>query len=182
VGNEANQVERDGPILAPKQAGKRPPWWRFSLREFLLAVTAIAALIALAVKLLPSSPSQFDPEVEFKKLCAERGINVAFSGSGSSTSLGPGQARRRWDFESHQDRVPLGQLVAAFRDRVEEVMRKHGCRIHGQGSSGPTDQDLSSFDFSYRSGSQEGELVVESIELPRGEFHLYVFCLEFTSR
>lgn len=163
-----------------------PAWWRFSLREFLLAVTAVAALIALAVKSFPSSPSpfvrQYNPEAEFRKLCMERGVKLGSSGSGSSSSMGPGVARRRWHMASHQDQVPLGELMAAYSDRVEKSLQSQGCQITGRGWSGRNKRDLSGFNFSYRSGSQQGEFVVESMDLPDGQFRWYAFCFETTRR
>jgi hypothetical protein len=176
-------------VGTPIRSGSTRAWWRFSLREFLLAVTAVGALVALAVQSWPSPPSgfirQFDPQAEFKAVGVKRGVKFGSSSSGASSSSGGGHTSKRWHFASHQDQVPLGSLAADFAARIEANLAAQNCRITGRSKSWTGRQqagNLSGFGYSYRSGSQHGELVVEFVDLPDGQFRWYAFCLEFTKR
>jgi hypothetical protein len=176
-------------VGAPVRSANPRPWWRFSLREFLLAVTAVGALVALAVQSWPSSPSafvrRFDPQAEFKAICAKRGIKFGSSGSGSGSSSGGGYTSKRWHFASHQDQAVLGSLAADFADRVEAILVSQKCQITGRSKTwigSQNQRNLAGFGYSYRSGSQQGDLVVEFIELSDGQFRWYAFCVEFTKR
>jgi hypothetical protein len=167
-------------ILIPRRLPDKLPWWRFSLREFLLAVTAAAALIALAVKSFPSGPSsfvrQYDALQDFKQLCKEEGAKLKIAGGGSSSSMGPGTSTRSWHWYFRETSLPLRQLVSAYQARVERTLAAHGCRIDGRGGTG------GGFSYSYRSGSRKGDIVVEFVNLPDGRFQMFVFCVEFTRR
>jgi hypothetical protein len=72
--------------------------------------------------------------------------------------------------------------MAAYSDRVEKSLQSQCCQITGRGWSGRSKRDLSGFHFSYRSGSQQGEFVVDSMDLPDGQFRWYAFCFETTRR
>jgi hypothetical protein len=167
-------------ILIPRRLPDALPWWRFNLREFLLAVTAVAALIALAVKSWPSSPSSFSRQYEalkdFDSLCKQEGVQLGTWGGGSSQSWRSGSSTRRWHFSSRQTTKPLSQLVAAYRQRVEATLIEHGCRVGGRSRSND------GFAFSYRSGGRQGEFIAEFIELPDGHFRMHAMCIEFTKR
>jgi len=176
-------------VGAPVRSGSPRAWWRFSLREFLLAVTAVGVLVALAVQSWPSSPSafvrRFDPQAEFKAVSGKRGIKFGSVGAGSGSSSGGGYTSKRWHFASHQDQVVLGSLAADFADRVEAILVDQGCQINGRSKTwigSQNQRNLAGFGYSYRSGSQRGDLVVEFIDLPNGQFRWYAFCVEFTER
>ena len=182
----------DPPRLPPgrqasRSAAKSPIWWRFSLRELLLAMTAAGALLALAVKSAPAPPTpffqQFDALAEINAILKELKITIGSSGGGSSSSFGGGSTVRRWDFSSHQADRPLGEIAAAFADRVEAQLVHRRCTITGRGTVGDRKKkQLSGFSYSYEYGARRGDFIAEFVDLPNGDFRVYAFCVEFTRR
>jgi hypothetical protein len=161
--------------------------WRFSLRELLLAMTAVGALVALAVKSYPSSPTpffhQFNPEVELRAVFQELGVKLGSGGGGSGGSWGGGSGRKRWDFASHQTDRPLGQIGYEYSKRVEAALQRHGCKVTGRHWDGDIRlRSLTGFAFSYRRGATQGEFVAEFMDLPDGHFRVHTFCVEITRR
>jgi hypothetical protein len=150
-------------------------------------MTAAGALIALAVKSAPAPATpffqQFDALAELQTLFKEMKITIGSSGSGSSTTSGGGSEERRWDFSSHQVDRPLGEIAAAFADRVEAQLIRKGCTITGWGTAGDRKKkQLRYFSYTYRYGAKQGSLAAEFVELPNGQFRVYAFCVEFTRR
>jgi len=162
-------------------------FWRFSLRELLLAMTAAGALIALAVKSYPSQLTpffhQFDARDELNGLFADLGVKVGSSASGSRGSWSGGEGRKSWDFGSHQNQYPLGQIGFEYKKRVEARLRACGCMIKGSRRfGGRTEDSLSAFGYSDQRGATSGEFFAEFVDLANGNFRVDAFCIEFTKR
>lgn len=147
------------------------------------------ALIALAVKSLPTSATpfflKFNADAEFRVILQDLGINLASSsGSGSSGSR-PGTRQKRWQFASRQVTRPLGEIAAAYQARIETALNLHDCRIQGRGqhfSGNVNNKYLTAFNYSYRRGTTWGELAVEFADLSDGNFRVFVICNEFSHR
>ena len=166
--------------------GKRPIW-QFTLREMLLAMTAAGALVALAVKSMPSPATTFfqtfDAMTELRVVLDELGVQPGSSGGGSAGSSHAWSRRRRWDYSSRQTTVPLGEIAVAYDARIQSLLDRHGCDIRGRGSAGKReDKTLRGFSYSYQRGATWGELWVEFVDDPSGDFRVYVFCNEFSRR
>jgi hypothetical protein len=165
-------------MAGPAQRRRTP--WRFSLRELLLAMTAVAALLALAVKSYPSPPTtffrQFDSQASLQTLCNDLGIDMPSVRMSAGSSLGPGGGRRHWHVWSCQKQHPFAEISLEFAKRVKAEIVRHGCKITGS-SLGST-----SFGYSYQRGGTKGEFVADFVDLHDGNFALHAFCFEVTKR
>src|SRR5262245_23375953 len=122
--------------------------WNFSLRELMLLVTAVAALLALAVKSYPSPRTrfyyEFDAQAELQKLLRESGIQTGSSSGGGGGSSSSWEGRKHWSFASHQTKIPLGEIGHQYAERVEVALKRAGCTLQGSSRSG-SNRSLAAF-------------------------------------
>jgi hypothetical protein len=162
--------------------------WNFSLRELMLLVTAVAALLALAVKSYPSRPTEFFSHFnclsEFHNLLMDEfhiyhGADMADEGR---DSWAHGKGRRRWSYASHQTKVPLSEIAGKFANRVETALNNAGCSILHRPGHITIGQGLTAFGYSYKRGATSGEFFCEFVDQGEGNYHVDAFCHEFTKR
>src|SRR5206468_3903910 len=143
-----------------------------------LGTTAIAALVALAVKNFPSAPTpffhQFDAAAELQSSLNDPSIRVR--DGGGSISFDPGSGRRQWDVSWHQNQRLSTEISDKYASRVEAALSRQGCKITGRRSH-PT-----GFGYAYERGATSGEFFAEFVELGGGDIQLQAFCLECTRR
>ena len=151
----------------------------------MLLVTAVAALLALAVKSYPSPPTpffaQFNAQRELQTVFQELGIKTGFSSGGGGSSSEGGDRRKQWDFASHQLQYPLDEVGQKFAARVESALERSDCVLQGKRKQ-QTNHGPRAFGYSYKRGATSGEFFAELVDLGEGNFHIHAFCFEFTKR
>lgn len=157
--------------------------FQFSIRELLLATTAIAALLALAQKYwIESRPiqgteltSQYFIPAEVAGIAKALGVSHHFSisggGNGSSNDV------RRVRSGSYSFAFPPkyhDHVVYQLRQAVVDKVIAGGCRIHGRSSGGH-------WELNYSKGSMEGivELNAVSEQGQTDRLHIMYSATEF---
>jgi hypothetical protein len=159
---------------------------RFSLRETMLVILAVAALIALAVRALPFQPTDFFQSLnqdEVLDLAASRaGLPRPRSASHSEYSLAVDRAVRELDyrFDSSPEVDRAERLIYELQGVIRRQLEAAGCRIEGTGQTGnPEGQLLREFEYSYRHQRTRGEIRVYSVLDAKRGWGLKVLVWEF---
>jgi hypothetical protein len=159
--------------------------WRFSMREMLLAMTALAAILALAIQ----SRSWFGPTPFFDRFSpfqvarlalADEGVKVdTISGDRGTETVGR-VSRLIFAFTIDAGEVSPERAMNAFRARVEQEIQDSGGSITGQRYIGPSaDDGLQRFCFLYEDHWREGEIIAYLVPGKPGEFKVTGMIHEF---
>lgn len=161
-------------------------WARFSLREILIAVVAICALLALYMSRTGSVPTPFlaslDVDVLLEAIYADEGLGFfAYSGSGGSGASRDHASRESVITVKPQSAAEFqSRAMPEFLERVESELRSSGCRITGRGKSGSEGYaELHSFAFRYARGRVRGVFRAHSVPRDEGRIELLVFVDEW---
>lgn len=160
----------------------QPARFRFSIRELLLAMVAVSAVVALFVKNRPYSPTefiqQFDERAIVQAICKDKNIKCDIGGSSSSEGAIPGGSHRTASLYFRQP-PPIefeSIVMPAMLARVESLLEDLGCEIDGRSKGGTTDfKQLQEFGFRYRQGNVRGVLRVYAIPYPENQVRLMVW-------
>lgn len=172
---------------------RTPPrrWFRFSLRELLIATVAIAAVAALFVKNRPYQPTpflqNFDARALLTTLGKENGLAVEPIAYAGGNSLGPGRQTLEQELVYHRVTAEelRGSVMPAFRARVEKLLGSSGCEIEGRGASGKLEDasqrwsKVREFSFDYRYGETRGVFRAYVFESPTGNTEVLVLIDEW---
>jgi len=158
---------------------------RFSLREMLLAMTAAAALLALAMQSgawLGPTPffDRFNPFQDVRLALADEGVELGeIQGDRGSESSGR-VSRQIFSFRVHSQAVEPGRAMELFRQRVEQDLKASGATITGQRYIGRPDTDnLERFCYLYEDNWRRGEVIAYLIPGEAGEFKVTGMVHEF---
>lgn len=135
---------------------------QFSVREVLLAIVAIAAILALIVSHLPYSPSAFitnlNEEAILEKVCSDLKIPLVSEGNGGGHSRDTDSIQREslLTFTDPDVIEFYSSIMPALHDHIEKLLLDQGASIHERSLVGR----LKSFGFGYQLGNSHGEIRV----------------------
>lgn len=151
--------------------------FRFSLREAMIAIVAICAVVALFMKSRPHSPTDFLLTIDERTLITQscRAANLALQFGGTSVGVrgasnGGSSRESSLMLQSPPIEAFEAQVMPELQKRTEQLLRKAGCEImdHAQGGTKEFER-LQQFSFRYRQGVTRGVVRVFSFEYPSGE-------------
>jgi|GEM_PF-6966982 len=157
-------------------APPRTSRWRFSLRELLLLMTALAAILALAIQNWPESnkrwESAFARNIDLMRLSQETitelGAKRAYpNNGGGSSSQGPSDGVSQMTFRAEFEATGVGkrQFADELFQKIDKQLKSSGAQLVGPGMRG-TGTLEESLTLAYRSGNIRGafHLAVEKRE------------------
>ena len=130
----------------PNPYEQKSSFWRFSVREILLATTAIAAIIALLISNRPRQTSvigqQFDPATILTQILKDENLQGRTLQSGSGSSLSEEELSKDFqiDLRDVSATDTKTKVMLAFREDVRELIEQSGYEINGRSSSGSRDK------------------------------------------
>src|SRR5688572_6126018 len=115
--------------------------WQFSLRERLLAMTALAAVSVLVIQNSQSGNARqqsafaasFDPQALFQETMTELGVKRAFPDRGSAESHGPrgGISETIFSAEFKATGVGKGQLANVLFPKISKQLESSDAQLVG---------------------------------------------------
>lgn len=158
---------------------------RFSLREILLAMTAVAALLALAME----SGSWFGPTPFFEQFNPFRDVRLAYADEGLELGVIQGDrgaeregrvSRQVFSFCVQSDALEPSHAMQLFRKRIEQDLKASGAKITGERYTGrPGAERLERFCYFYEDHWRRGEIIAYLIPSNAGEFKVAGVVHEF---
>ena len=165
--------------------------FNFTLRELLLAMVAVGALLALAVKsyeraqpfvttgfyqLLDGAKSQTIVAASGQRL----GVNVKSLGAGASESSGGKSASRELRLTI---RAPLeypGLLLGELQRESQQMLEQDECSVLSSGgASEGTKRNITQFSFDYEKGATRGHVFVHRVPTSEDSWQLFILIHEF---
>ena len=155
------------------EATETKPWFQFSIRELLIAMVAVAAVVALFVNNRPYGQTafmdSFNPRAELQAICQAKGVSFNSPGAseGSGSIAGGGyQSQASFSLSSPSvDDLEI-QVMPEWYSRIDARLRELRCDVVGESRGGemiPGTRDfkrVSEFSFRYRQGKTMGVLRV----------------------
>lgn len=163
-------------------ASRKRMFWQFSVREMLLILTAIAAILAVFVNNRPYSPTAFittfDEQALLTKVCADLGLPIEFGGTS------PGIFRPTTNYGEWESSLLVNlpdittfraRVMPEFRNRVESILKKAGASIEGHSVGG----NVQEFDYRYRIGRIRGRFRLYSLQYSENQLRLLILIDEW---
>lgn len=155
--------------------------FRFSIRELLIAMVAVSAVVALFMKNRPYSPTQFiqqfDGRVMVQAICKDKKISCDIGGSSSGAGAIPGGSHRTASLYFGQPPPQEFESVVmpALLARIEGLLEESGCKIDDRSKGGTTNYEkLQQFGFRYHQGNVRGVLRIYAIPYPEDQVRLLI--------
>lgn len=161
---------------------------RFTLREMLLAMTAIAAVLALVVQTWNGRREtplfrSLALDTLAQTAMQEAGCPMGSRSSGSGGSRGGKVARRHFQFAAHAKDVPATTIMAHLQKLVKAEIDRHGAKVTGTSTSGyDTNTGVREFGYAYELNGRNGELNVTITSDAPETFAFSGTLFEFTAR
>ena len=146
-------------------------FWQFSLREIVLATTAIAAIIAVLISNRPRQTSvigqQFAPATILTQILKDENLQGRTFESSSGSSSSPVELSKDFqiDLRDVSATDAKTKVMLAFREDVRELIEQNGYEIVGRSRGGSRDNKnqwtaLNSFSFRYKGQRIRGHVRV----------------------
>ncbi|MEO1498520.1 MAG: hypothetical protein AAFV43_15355 [Planctomycetota bacterium] len=166
---------------------ERRGWLRFSMRESLLLITTLCALLALYASQRRSIPtrflSQLDEQADLAATCRDEGLvfNAPSSGVGAGTmSRTQANRRSRFNVTSPSPSEFQRRVMPKFRDKIAALIEQSGGAITSRGLGGDDNfAVLHDFTLGYQFGSTRGIFRAYSVEGTDDRTKLLIFVDEF---
>ena len=166
-------------------------WWQFSLRELLILMVAVAAVVALFVQNRPRRPTSFydnfNPQAELESIGSSQSLPVDISGSSQNSGGGPNSAQLEASFYLRSPSLDelQSKIMTEWRSRIFAKLQQQGCDPVGNSQSGKRDRgseefdSLSSFGLRYRKGATRGILRIYALRQSESQSRVLVLLDEF---
>ena len=141
---------------------------QFSLREIMIAMVAISAVVALIVNNRPFRVSPFHASVDVDQLLSASarslGSELRAGEETAGASASPDGRHEDHQIVFHSPSVKQrGKFMAELMLVVESSLSENGCIIHGRARSGDFDSNnLNEFRITYRCGKTRGSFYAYS--------------------
>lgn len=154
--------------------------WRFSLREVVLAITAIAAVLGLIVSHRPFTPSSFHASLDvdhlLETLSKSLGTNHRVKFGEGDPVRSPHGAHYHREIQITSPQTPHRHLVMVdLRVATEDSLSENGCTVHYRRFSyDPNTKQLESVSFRYRYDKMCGFIYARSLPETGGTWNLLI--------
>ncbi|WP_425396243.1 hypothetical protein [Aeoliella sp.] len=160
---------------------------RFTIRELLLAMVAVGAVVALFAQRQPFGRHKMlqslDPYSTVVKICSDVGVKVQNTSSQQASGVVFGGG---YCVESDSEYSELGYADATTKvmpkllGHIRDAIESDDGEIVGSGISGSTDESVvSRFSLQYRRGQIRGVARAYAFELPEGGTRILVLMDEY---
>ena len=155
-----------------------------SIREILLAITAIAAVLAAVYNNLPHQPTKFNDgfSIEDAIESVAKDMNLPFEQSMGSGSSGGGTEGIHEDKEfliSSPGESNRNEVMTRLMEHIQSVASESGCQMSTVGTSGGGgERSINSFTLMYNQGRSFGVVRAHSFPAENGEWRLIFFRFE----
>lgn len=165
--------------------------FNFTLRESLLAMVAIGALLALAVNSYEKS-QPFVPTALFESLDTAKAKSIVAAiarqleveinqvGAGAGESTGGNSANREIRLNVGMPSDAYSEVVGGLRTEIEKMLADDGCTIVSSGgASEGKRENVTQFSFDYEKDNTRGHLFVHRVPTSSGTLILFILIHEF---
>ena len=165
--------------------------FKFTLRELLLAMVAIGALLALAVKSYEKA-QPFVPTGLFESLDTSKAKTIVAAigrqlevemdqiGAGEGESSGGNSASREIRLNIRMPSETFAEIVGGLQAEIEKMLVEDGCAIVSSGGASEGGKtNLTQFSFDYEKENTRGHVFVHRVPASSGTLNLYILIHEF---
>ncbi len=165
--------------------------FNFTLRESLLAMVAIGALLALAVKsyekaqpFVPTGLFESLDAAKVKTIVAAIGrqleVEMDQTGAGEGESSGGNSASREIRLNVRVPSETFAEIVVGLQAEIKKMLSEDGCRIVSSGgASAGGKTNLTQFSFDYEKENTRGHVFAHRVPTSSGTLNLYILIHEF---